>query len=185
MHSVGRKIPVPQSIVRTTSRQCVTLFALFQRFLCMLVRQLSAYPRYRDGKINRLRQIIVGPQLQCRNNVVALCFCGDHDDWKLGWRIVLAQGFQGIKAADVRHLNVQQHQVHGVSLNTLQQFLRARCQSDDVTLASEPAGEHVPVHFIVVYDEQSARPQIHSHFFTVSKLSIFSLSRPNSTGLVS
>src|SRR5437660_6997832 len=61
MHNVGRKIPVPQSIVRTTSRQCVTLFAFFQRFLCKLVRQLSTYSRYRDRKINRLRQIIVCP----------------------------------------------------------------------------------------------------------------------------
>src|SRR5258708_36045615 len=55
MHHVGRKIPVPHSIVRTTSCQCVALFAFFQRFLCMLVGQLSTYPRYLYRKINRLR----------------------------------------------------------------------------------------------------------------------------------
>src|SRR5258708_37314828 len=55
MHHVGGKIPVPQSIVRTTSCQCVALFAFFQRFLCMLVGQLSTYPRYLYRKINRLR----------------------------------------------------------------------------------------------------------------------------------
>ena len=98
---------------------------------------------------------------------------------------MLAQSFQSVKAADFRHLNVQQHQIHSVLFDTFQQFFGVPRQSDDIALARQPTGEHVPVHFVVIYDEQPVRPRIHCHFFTVSKLSIFSLRRPSSTGLVS
>src|SRR5882762_7553930 len=61
MHNVGRKIPVPQAIVGAASRQRIALFAFLQRFPRLLVSQLGAYPSHCNWKIDRLRQIIVGP----------------------------------------------------------------------------------------------------------------------------
>ena len=56
---------------------------------------------------------------------------------------------------------------------------------DDITLAREPASEHVAVHLVIVNDQQTTLLRFHDTLFSTSKCSIFSLSRPNSTGLVS
>jgi len=61
MHTFGRKIPVPQAHRLSTSRKGIACFAFPSMLPALVVRQLSSYPSHRDGEIDRLRQIIVGP----------------------------------------------------------------------------------------------------------------------------
>src|ERR1700730_4947257 len=67
----------------------------------------------------------------------------------------------------------------------MQQLLRALRYSNHIAFAFQAAGKHVPVHFIVIYNEQPAREGIHADFHASSGFSYFSHSRPNSTGFVS
>jgi len=107
-----------------------------------------------------------------------------------GSGIVTAQRFSGAsQAADVRHLDVQQDQIHGRSRWT--RFSNSFRVGPPVRPDVNPLRVNLRAsmsRFISLSSTMSkpAWPRIlSSFFFTVSKFSIFSLRRPNSTGLVS
>ena len=67
-----------------------------------------------DGEIERLGEVIVGPQGQRLDHVGALALGGHHDDWQVEQRIDPAQELEHLQAVHARHHDVQQHQVEAV-----------------------------------------------------------------------
>ena len=147
--------------------------------------QLCANSRQGDREVNRLGQIIVCSHFQGFDDVVALILCRDHNDRQLNRRIGFAQGLQSVQAGDFRHFDIEQYQVNAFLFDSRQQFSGAVCQPDNIAFAGQPPGQHVSIHFVVVNDKQPAGTRVHDGFFSAIRLSIFSLNRSNSMGLVS
>ena len=110
---------------------------------------------------------------------------GYHNDRKLNGGVGFAQRFQRVKTANFGHFDVEKNQVNGVLLHPLHQLLRVVNDVNEIAAPRQSAGKHVPVHFVVIDNQQVALLRAHDSFLATSKFSIFSLSRPNSTGLVS
>ena len=69
-----------------------------------------------------------------------------------------ADRFQDVEPAHARHLDVEQHQRER-SLRYARKRRRAILgDRDSVTMMRQPPGQHVPVHLVVVDDEQRFRP---------------------------
>src|SRR5207247_10872704 len=102
---------------------------------------------------------------------------GRHNDQQFDQSVNRSENLQGIKSANFGHLDIQKHEVDTVLLDAFQQLLRIFGQSNLIAFAFHPAGKHVPVHFIVIDDEQAVLVCVHDTFFSTSKLSIFSLTR--------
>ena len=69
---LSTQIPIPKPVVGASSRQGIAFLALAQCLFRFLERHLRADARQSDGEIDWLRKIVVGTQVQCLDNVLAL-----------------------------------------------------------------------------------------------------------------
>jgi hypothetical protein len=64
----------------------------------------------------------------------------------------LAEGLEGIEAADFWHLDIQENQVRPLLLDPLLHFLGTACGHDLKALTLQTARQHVPIHLVVIND---------------------------------
>ena len=152
IHVSRLNIPIPKTIIGPARRQSVPFFTLSQCFLRSLVRQLSSDAGKRHRKVHWFRQIIVCSQIQGLDDVFALTLRRHHNDREINGRMAFAQSFQRIKAADLRHLDIEKYQVHGVLFDALHELLCTFHDVNQIATARQPAGKHIPVHFVVIHN---------------------------------
>jgi hypothetical protein len=160
--------------------------------------ELGLHPRQDHQEVERLGDVVVGPELESADDVLALVLGGRHDDRKVGGCSRLADLPEDLHAVDPRHHDVEQDDVEGLPGNAFEGSLTILDGDDLVPASGEPAREHVAVHLVVVHDEQTTRGHVacrrvaflgelraHSPGPSSSSAAIFSSSRGSSTGLVS
>ena len=119
--------------------------------------------RQDDRKVERFGHIVVRAQAHGSNNVFALIFSGGHNDGQVGDGIALTEDLEDVQAADAGHHDIEQHQVKLLSFDHSQGLVAICSDSDRVTPPRQTPREHVPVHLVVVHDEQeSPEPVLHA-----------------------
>ena len=114
--------------------------------------RLDAREHHRE--VERLDDVVVGARLQRPDHVLAVAAGGGHDDRKLRRAVGLAEPAQHFHAGQARHLDVEQEEVHSLAAHHLQRGRSVGGGEDAVALPLQAAAEHVPVHLVVVDDEQ-------------------------------
>ena len=133
-------------------------------------------PCERDGNVDRLGDVVVGPQPECLDDVGALAPGRHHDHRQLGIGMCGAKPRQDFEPAHARHLDVQQDDVVLTGGDPCQRLVAIRRGSDEIALPLQVAGERIAIELVVVDNEKRALPR---HFATApraSRSSIFSSS---------
>ena len=112
--------------------------------------------RQRDREIDRLGDVVVGPQIERFDHVVALVLRGDHDHRQIGDRPDLSQLPQRLEAAQAGHHHVEQDRVDAAFADHPEGGDAAVGREHLVAAAREPARQRIPVHRVVV-DQQQRR----------------------------
>jgi hypothetical protein len=151
----GVDLPVPEAIVAPAERQGISLFALGERALGLLPRELGADSSQRDGEVDRLGDVVVRAEIEGLDDVLRVRLRGHHDDGQLDWRVGDTQRAQQLDAAHGRHLDVEQDQIDALLSQEVERLGARRGNLDEVPLAPEASGEQVAVVLFVVDHEQS------------------------------
>lgn len=83
IHFARHQVPVPKAVCRAAGCKRIALFADSQGRFGALTSYLGAYPRERYREIDRLGDIVVGPEVQRLGDRLAVGYRRDHDDRQL------------------------------------------------------------------------------------------------------
>ncbi len=118
-----------------------------------LLLQARADPRLEQHGLERLAEVVLGPELDAAHHAVHLVQRRDHEDRDVAKGRIGLEPLEHRVAVEVRHHHVEQHQVHGRPGERGQRGPPAGRGEDLVVLAPKPAGEHVAVVLVVVHDQ--------------------------------
>ena len=116
--------------------------------------ELRLHARQDDPEVDRLGHVIVRAELERGDDVLALVLGRGHNDRQVRRGVRLPDNPQHLEAVDTGHHDVQQHDVVLSLPDHVERRLTAVGGVDRVSPSGEAAGEHVPVHLVVVDDEQ-------------------------------
>ncbi len=105
------------------------------------------------GKSDGLGDVVIGPELEAIDDILAMASGRNHDDRKLNWRIGLSNRCKSVQTADTGHFDIQQNQIEFGFPDEPLQIVSILGYDDLVAFTCEPAGQHVTIHFIVVNDK--------------------------------
>ena len=134
------------------------VFRLFQsraqRIAQMLLFERGTDPRPQQRRVDRLGEVVLGAKLDTAHHARHFVRCRDHNDGQRFKPALIAQCFQDLYAADVRHHQVQQDEVKLPLCDQRQRFASIG-GGDYIVNAKErqPIGEHLPIVFYVVNDQ--------------------------------
>lgn len=106
------------------------------------------------GKINRLADVIVGPKVKRKLDILSRALPAYHDDRQVGLRVGHANYFQYLDAVDLGHNNVKQHGSETLLLDHAQRRHATVRLSDLEAAGAEVSAQQVPIFCDVVDDEQ-------------------------------
>ena len=118
------------------------------------VPELGLDAGHHHREVQRLGHVVVGSRLQRLDHVAAVVARGGHDHRQLGRGPGLPHGPEDLHPGHAGHLDVQEHEVHGLPGDGVQGVGPAVRREDAIPLLLQAAAQHVAVHFIVVHDQQ-------------------------------
>ena len=113
-----------------------------------------------------LGHIVVGAQLQ-RLHLVLFAVAHRHHQHRQARRRA-ANAAQRLNAANARHVDVQQHHIHGIRVQQLQRFLAARGLDDLKTKLAQRRPQRAADGGFVVHNHHSNRVLAHRVFLLIS-----------------
>jgi hypothetical protein len=122
----------------------------------MLLLQTRSDPSPQEHGVARLRQVVLGAELDGANDASRLVQGGDHEDGDVSAVGILLEAFQHRGTVQVRHHDVEQNKVDRFATEQRERFEAALGRPDLVALPDEPAGQELAV-FLVVVDHQDRR----------------------------
>ena len=122
-----------------------------------LLRQPGVDARTKEGRVEGLRQVVVGTDLDAANDAVDLVDCRDHDHGDvLGARRRL-ELLERRDPIELRHEDVEQDDIGRLLGEELERFATVRCGTNCVAFVLEQAPEQLPADVVVVRDQDRSR----------------------------
>jgi hypothetical protein len=122
-----------------------------------LLLEAGANPGVQQDRVEGFGQVVLGAQLDATDDAVGVVQGRDHDYRDVSERRVILHALQDLVAVEPRHHDVQEHQVvRPVATQHGQGLLPVGRHIDLVPQPPQPSGEHVPVHLLVVHDQDPA-----------------------------
>jgi hypothetical protein len=120
-----------------------------------LLLEARADPRLEQGRVDRLGEVVLGAQLDAADHALHLVERGDHDHGQAHEAPLAAQPLEDLIAVQLRHHDVEQHEVEGLGAQDLEGLGAVGGHRQvAITEALETSREHVPVVGVVVDDEE-------------------------------
>ena len=107
--------------------------------------------------IERLGEVVLGAGLDAAHDAVELVQCGDHDHRQIAGVLGRLEPAQNLEPVHLRHDEVEQYEVKLVAAGERQRSRAVGGGDHLVTLAREPAREHVAIGGVVVDHQNAAR----------------------------
>ncbi|OPZ09388.1 MAG: hypothetical protein BWZ10_02561 [candidate division BRC1 bacterium ADurb.BinA364] len=118
--------------------------------------QLGFHSSQENRKVDRLGDIVVGPQIQRLDHALGVVQSGDHDHGNGFGFGIGAQRCKEIQAARIGHRQVQQQKVERAFLDFALGFPRAGGQRDVVAFVSQAPRQHLRVDRLVIDNQHAA-----------------------------
>src|SRR6266566_4158945 len=116
--------------------------------------QASSEPGTQQHGVERLGQVILGPQFNTFDDALQLVYGGNHNHRDVAQAGVGLELFEHLVAVHFGHLHVQQHQVIGFGLEFFQRLSSVFGQAGPIAEFGNVAGEHDAIHAVVVHDQE-------------------------------
>ena len=128
----------------------------------MVAQPLAAQRRVdaglEQGRIERLGNVILGAELDRLDDVLQVLGSRDDDDADMAQPRVGAHAAQHLEAVDLRHHDVEQHEIDVLALELVQRLAAVgRLDHALIALALQPTGERIAVVLDVVDDQDQRR----------------------------
>ncbi len=125
--------------------------------------------RAQDGWIERLRQIVVGVELDALRNLVGVRVGADHDDRNISLVRIALDRFQNLVSVQVWHHQVEQDETEFFLLDQRDRLVSTGRAGDAlVTIVFEHQLQRVSVVLIVIDDEDTGEIRCHEHLVLFS-----------------
>ncbi len=121
-----------------------------------LLLDTGAEPGPQEGRVEGLRKVVLGPQLDAAHGAFHFVERGDHDDGHVAQRRVGLHLPEHLVAVHVRHHDVQKDRVERPLAQDRERLLSGGRDFDLGALRADSARQHVPVRLVVVDDEDPA-----------------------------
>ena len=158
---VCASIPIPQPVVRSPHSQRVSLFAVPEGLFGLLACQLGMNAGKSNREINGFGDVVVGPQTQRRDNVLALILGTHHDDGELCRGVGLADHFEHCDAIEYGHHDVEQDKIKPVLPKQSQGLVATRRRGGRIAMTFEAAAQQIAVIFVVIHDQERTKRRDH------------------------
>ena len=121
-----------------------------------LLRERRADARAEDGRVERLRQVIVGAEEQAAYDRLLLRRRRDHHDGNVLERHVLLHDLEDLVARELGHHDVEQHEVERLLRQAVERLASVLGDEHGVAIAAQAPRQQIAVHLVVVDDEDRA-----------------------------
>jgi hypothetical protein len=121
-------------------------------------------PRAQDRRIERLRQIVVGSELNALRNLVGVCVGADHDHRNISLVRIALDRFQNLVSIQVRHHQIEKDETEFFLLDQRNRLVSTgRASHPLVTIGFEHQLQRVSVVLIVIDDKDAGQIRCHEH----------------------
>ena len=124
------------------------------RFLGTFLTKLGLDARQGHGKVDRLRDVVVGAAFESFHDALGAVIGRRHDDRQVTRRVFLTQRSEHLDPTHPRHHDVEKNEVEILRFDQRQRIPPVLGGLHAIPLADQTLGQHVPVGFVVIDDEQ-------------------------------
>jgi hypothetical protein len=150
------QVPVPQPAVGAARRQRITLLTLAKSVLGGFARDLRLNARDRDGEIDRLGDVVVSPELDRFDDMLAFLPCRHHDYGKFTVAMRGTDEPEQIESAHARHHHIEKDQVKFLSGHEVESLWSTLRHFDFESTTFQAPGQHIPVRQLIVDNQQTS-----------------------------
>ena len=126
-------------------------------------------PRAQDRGIERLRQIVVGAELDALRNLVDVRVGADHDDRDISLVRIAPDHFENLVPVQIRHHQIEQDETEFFLLDQRDRLVSAgRADDPLVTIGFEQQLQRVSIVLIVIDDKDTGEIRCHEHLESFS-----------------
>ena len=119
-------------------------------------------PRAEDHRVERLREIVVGADLDATDDTLRVVDGGDHDHRDVTGTGRRLQPLEDGDAVELGHDDVEEHDVDRLLGEELERLRAVRCGAYRMAVLLEEASEQLPADAVVVGDEDGGRHSVRS-----------------------